>query len=111
MNNTSKKGLSFKKYIGYTMEELKQYLESLFEPWMNWQNHGQYLYSKWDDNNSSTWTWNIDHIIPQSELPYSSMEDENFKKCWALDNLRPLSAKQNVIEGSRRTRHKVKNAL
>jgi len=30
------------------------------------------------------------------------MEDENFKKCWALENLRPLSAKQNIIEGNRR---------
>lgn len=31
------------------------------------------------------------------------MEDENFKKCWALSNLRPLSAKQNVLDGNRPT--------
>jgi hypothetical protein len=57
-------------------------LEKQFEPWMNWQNHG--VYKNWDDNDQSTWTWQIDHIIPQSDLPYTSMEDENFKKCWAL---------------------------
>ena len=29
------------------------------------------------------------------------MEDDNFKKCWALENLRPLSAKQNIVDGVR----------
>jgi hypothetical protein len=47
-----------------------------------------------------------DHIIPQSKLQYTSMKDENFKKCWSLENLRPLSAKQNVIDGATRIRHK-----
>jgi hypothetical protein len=30
------------------------------------------------------------------------MVDEEFKKCWALSNLRPLSAKQNILDGNRR---------
>jgi hypothetical protein len=34
------------------------------------------------------------------------MDDENFKKCWALENLRPYSAKQNIIDGVTRVRHK-----
>lgn len=38
------------------------------------------------------------------------MEDENLKKAWALENLRPLSAKQNQIDGSRRTRHQKKES-
>jgi hypothetical protein len=66
---------------------------------MTWENHGAYQSSKWDDNDISTWKWQIDHIIPQHKLPYSSMEDENFKKCWALENLRPYSAKQNLLDG------------
>lgn len=41
-----------------------------------------------------------------NSLPYTSMEDENFQKCWALSNLRPLSAKQNNSDGVRRIRHK-----
>jgi len=44
----------------------------------------------------------IDHIIPQSMLQYSSMEEDNFKKCWALENLRPYSSKQNNKDGNRR---------
>lgn len=41
-------------------------------------------------------TWQIDHIIPQSKLPYFTLEDENFKKCWALENLRPLESFENL---------------
>jgi hypothetical protein len=93
------------KYLGYSMLEFKIYLESKFEMWMNWSNYGSYKANSWDDNDQSTWTWNIDHIIPQSMLPYYSMEDENFKKCWALGNLRPLSAKQNFIDVVTKIRH------
>lgn len=64
---------------------------------MNWNNHGVYRSSTWNDQDPSTWTWQIDHIIPQSKLPYDSMEHFNFKKCWDLTNLRPLSAKLNVL--------------
>jgi hypothetical protein len=100
----SKNG-SITKYLPYSFQELKSHLEKHFEPWMTWQNHGSYNHKIWDDNDSSTWTWQIDHIVPQSTLLYSSMNDANFQKCWALDNLRPLSAKQNVIDGASRARH------
>lgn len=102
----SKNGKSCLTYIGYTIDELKIHIESQFESWMTWNNQGKYNSKTWDDNNSNTWMWNIDHIIPQSDLPYDSMEHENFKKCWSLDNLRPLNAKQNVLDGVKRIRHK-----
>lgn len=105
----TKNGKSLFEYLSYSAEELRQHIENQFEPWMNWNNWGVYRSEQWNDNDSSTWVWNIDHIIPQSDLPYTSMEDENFKKCWSLDNLRPLSAKLNVQEGSARTRHKSKS--
>lgn len=105
LNGHSKRGDSCLKFIEYTMSELKKYLEKQFEPWMNWNNYGKYSAKTWDDNDRNTWTWQIDHIIPQSDLPYISMEDENFKKCWALNNLRPLNAKQNWIDGINRARH------
>jgi hypothetical protein len=73
---------------------------------MNWGNRGKFDPKTWDDNDTSTWKWQLDHIIPHSDLPYDSVEDENFKKCWSLENLRPLSAKQNVIDGTLRIRHK-----
>ena len=41
-----------------------------------------------------TGTSSIQHAL-------QGMEDENFKKCWALSNLRPLNSKQNLLEGNR----------
>jgi hypothetical protein len=102
INGGSKNRKSCRSFLPFTVEELKKHIESLFEPWMTWDNRGQYHINSWDDNDQSTWTWNIDHIIPQSKLPYASMEDDNFKKCWSLQNLRPLSSKQNLIDGGRR---------
>ncbi len=104
-NGSSKLGKSCIKYLEYTMNDLKIHLESLFEPWMNWKNWGNYDPKTWDDNNKSTWKWSLDHIIPQSTLLYKTMDEPNFKKCWALSNLRPYSAKQNLLDGSKRTRH------
>ena len=37
-NNSSKAGKATFKYLLYTVQELKEHLESLFEPWMNWNN-------------------------------------------------------------------------
>ena len=47
-----------------TFNELKNYIESLFEPWMNWNNWGKYDVKTWNDNDQSTWVWNLDHIVP-----------------------------------------------
>jgi len=101
-NGGSKNGESITKYLSYSIQELKEHLEKQFESWMNWKNHGRYDIESWNDNDQATWTWNIDHIIPQSSLPYSAMTDENFKKCWGLDNLRPYSSKQNLIDNARK---------
>ena len=107
-NASSKNGASCLKYLPYTIIELKAHLQSLFEPWMTWNNRGPYKRAEWDDNDSSTWKWQLDHKIPQSDLPYDSMEHPNFQKCWALENLRPYSAKLNLVEGTRRIRHATK---
>jgi hypothetical protein len=101
-NNGSKNGSSMIQYLFYTVQQLKEHLENQFDPWMSWQNHGKYNSQTWNDNDPSTWTWQLDHIIPQSKLPYDSMEHPNFQKCWDLTNLRPLSAKQNLLDGNRR---------
>lgn len=101
------KKFSILKFLPYSFEELKAHLEKQFEPWMTWNNYGVYDIGVWDDNDQATWTWQLDHIIPQSDLPYTSMEDNNFKKCWALENLRPYSAKLNIVEGAQGIRHSV----
>lgn len=89
----SNKKSSIMNYLPYNIEDLKSHLEKQFNDNMSWQNYGIY--------------WHIDHIIPQSCLPYMSMEEENFKKCWSLENLRPLEAKLNMLDGSTRIRHKM----
>jgi len=97
-NHSSKNGKSCLEFLPYLIEELKTYIESLFEWWMTWDNWGQYRVNKWDDNDPSTWTWQIDHIIPHSFFKYTSMDSEEFRQCWALENLRPLSAKENLLK-------------
>lgn len=82
-----KGGLSILKFLPYSMEALKSHLESQFDEKMTWENYGSY--------------WHIDHIIPQSKLPYTSMQDENFLKCWSLNNLRPLEAIQNIRKSNK----------
>jgi hypothetical protein len=93
LNNSSKKGDSCSLYLPFTKNQLKQHLESQFEDWMNWDNYGPASTEKRN--------WNIDHIIPQSILQYTSMEDENFKKCWSLENLRPLDSIENIKKGNK----------
>ena len=94
-----KNGVGVFEVLGYTAEDLKRHLEGLFEPWMSWDNWGVYNAAAWDDNDPSTWTWQIDHVIPVNAFEYESYEDEGFKLCWALENLRPLSAKENILKG------------
>jgi hypothetical protein len=97
----SKNKKSISKYLPYTMQELKEHLEKQFEPWMNWDNGGNYRLDQWNDNDISTWKWQLDHIIPHSTFQYISIEDQQFRDCWALSNLRPLSAKQNILKGKK----------
>lgn len=96
----NKKNYSICKYLPYTISQLKEHLEKQFEPWMRWDNWGK-ININWNDNDPSTWTWNIDHIIAHKKFNYTSMTDQAFKKCWALSNLRPLSAKENIIKGDK----------
>lgn len=112
-NGASKEGESCSKYLPFTRKEFERHMEAYFllpgNEWMNWNNHGCFRANAWNDNDPSTWKWQLDHIIPQSEFPFSSMKDESLKKAWSLSNLRPLSAKQNIIDGANRTRHTKKN--
>lgn len=90
-SNNSKKEGSVLQYLPFTIQELKAHLESLFEPWMCWENHGKY--------NPNVLTWQIDHIIPHSSFCYKNMNCDEFKKCWSLENLRPLETIENTKKG------------
>ena len=66
--------------VGYNIDDLMKHIEEKFEPWMAWENYGE---------------WHIDHIIPKNRFNYKTPKDAEFKKCWALENLQPLSAEEN----------------
>ncbi len=89
-------------YLGYSIDNLIQHLESQFEPWMHWSNYGSYRKNSWQDHDPSTWTWQIDHIIPQSSFYFTSMADPQFLACWGLNNLRPYSSKMNLLDSNKR---------
>jgi hypothetical protein len=91
--NSGFKTSSISNYLPYTILKLKNHIESLWAPWMSWGNYGK--------ANTNKKTWHIDHIIPQSKLPYDSMDHPNFLKCWSLDNLRPLEAIQNIKKSNK----------
>lgn len=76
--------------LPYSPQELREHLENQFEEWMTWENYG-----------TGEGRWNIDHIHPQSLLPYDSLEHPNFLKCWALENLRPLCSLENTSKSNK----------
>lgn len=82
----SKAGRKWESIVGYTVNELKRHLESLFTQGMTWSNYGE---------------WHIDHIIPQSFFKFESDEDVEFKMCWRLENLQPLWARENIQKGNK----------
>jgi hypothetical protein len=77
-----KAGRKWETLAGYTVDALRVHLEQKFAPGMTWGNRGTY--------------WHIDHVVPLSAFNYERPEDIDFKKCWALKNLRPLRAAENI---------------
>jgi hypothetical protein len=100
-NNNSKNNRSILQFLPYTINQLKEHIEKQFEPWMSWNNRGKYNSKIWDDNNVATWTWQLDHTIPHNKFHYNSMTDQSFIDCWSLSNLRPVSAKLNILKGGK----------
>lgn len=45
--------------------------------------------------------WNVDHRRPLADFDYTSDQDEAFKECWALSNLRPMCVLRNRSKGRR----------
>jgi hypothetical protein len=73
---------TLKKYLRYDLTELELHIEKQFVPGMNFQNFGK--------------VWHIDHVIPRCMFSYTNIKDADFQKCWALRNLQPLFAKDNL---------------
>jgi len=82
VNNTKSK--STIELLGCSIEFLKSYLESKFEPGMDWGNHTKY-------------GWHIDHIKPCISFDLSKPEEQ--AKCFHYSNLQPLWAEENLSKG------------
>lgn len=82
-----KGGRSWKELVSFTHDELRIHLERQFTRGMSWKNMDE---------------WDIDHIVPFASFNFSTPEDEGFKACWALTNLRPLWSKENQEKSDKR---------
>lgn len=87
-----KEGKSWKKFVSFTLNDLKKHLEKHFQPGMTWNNYGIN-------------GWVIDHKIPLSVHNFSNITHQDFKRCWALKNLQPLWNKDNLIKCAKLEKH------
>jgi hypothetical protein len=78
-----KQGQHWESLVGYTAEELKKHLEKQFKDEMTW---AEFLAGE----------IHIDHKIPKAAFNFEKIQDDDFKRCWALDNLQPLWAVDNL---------------
>ncbi len=83
----TKNSSTWEQLVGYTIEDLVVHLEKQFKEGMSWANQGFY--------------WHVDHIKPKSSYAYSSVNDPQFKECWALNNLQPLEKIENLKKGKK----------
>jgi len=77
-----KNGQKWESLVGYNLKQLKKRLEFTMPINYTWQ----------DFMNCEL---EIDHIIPIDAFNFSKPEDLQFKRCWALSNLRLLPKNEN----------------
>lgn len=82
----TKGGRSWQSLVGYSIRELMTHMEERFVPGMSWANLGE---------------WHIDHVRPRASFEFAAPDEPQFRECWALSNLQPLWAKDNLRKGSR----------
>lgn len=73
--------------LGYSRDELMQHLERQFLRGMTWDNYGE---------------WHIDHIVPLSSFSITDSRSPELAAAWALTNLRPLWARDNILKKDQR---------
>ncbi len=88
-----KNGLSWTKLVGYTVEDLTKRLKRTIPKGYTWND-----FLKKD-------VLHIDHKIPKSVFNFTKPSHEDFKKCWALKNLRLLPARENIIKSDKLVKH------
>ncbi len=87
-HRTSKQGRTWPSLVGYTVVELESRLMATMPSGYSWSD---YLNGALE----------IDHIIPASVFNFGSPDDIDFKRCWALSNLRLLPRAENYTKRAR----------
>lgn len=83
-----KNGRKWQELVGYSTSDLMRHLERQFVQGMDWTNIGE---------------WHVDHRVPLASFTYSSPDDPEFRAAWALTNLQPLWAPDNLSKRDRIT--------
>jgi hypothetical protein len=84
-SNVDKYGHYF-DVLQYTPEELINHLEKQFKDDMTWDNYG---------------IWHVDHKLPITSFDIQEMGDDEFMKCWCLDNLQPMWGEENIRKSNK----------
>jgi hypothetical protein len=77
----NKGGRSWEALVGYTFEQLQKRLTRTMPAGYSWADIGEL---------------HVDHIIPVSAFNFTTSEDIDFKRCWALSNLQLLPKADNL---------------
>jgi hypothetical protein len=84
-NNMDKYGHYF-EILQYSPEELATHLENQFTEGMEWENYGE---------------WHVDHKTPITAFNFQEIGDNEFMKCWSLENLQPMWADENIRKSNK----------
>jgi hypothetical protein len=84
-SNVEKNGHYF-DILQYSPEELIVHLENQFKDDMTWDNYG---------------VWHVDHKLPITSFDIQEIGDEEFMKCWCLDNLQPMWGEENIRKSNK----------
>ena len=84
-SNVDKYGHYF-DVLQYTPDELINHLEKQFKDDMTWDNYG---------------IWHVDHKFPITSFDIQEMGDEEFMKCWSLENLQPMWGEENIRKSNK----------
>ena len=81
----NKASRTWESLTGYTLNDLIERLNKTMPQGYDWQD-------------CLSGELHIDHIIPISAFNFSKPEHTDFKRCWELENLQLLPAKENLIK-------------
>ena len=86
------KSASTEELLGCSTQEFKNYLKSLWQEGMSWDNYG-------NPNGDHSNCWHIDHILPCDSFDLTDPEQQ--KQCFHYTNLQPLWGLDNLKKSNK----------